>query len=102
MVLLARARHDFRRARDWHQKFTGPQTGISQCLEGFSMEEPSRRWFGRESVTHLSAIAAEIWQLDQSGWFGFNSIPITLGSGATSNSFHVSVEPVARERIGYY
>ena len=32
------------------------------------MEEPSRRLFGRESVTHFSAIAAEIYQLDIESW----------------------------------
>lgn len=51
------------------------------------MEEPLRRLSGRNRVTYFSAIAAEIYQLSLLGRYDFNSIPITLGSGATSFFF---------------
>ena len=64
MVLLARARHVYAPAigiRNY--RASRPASSWCSCLEGFPMEEPLRRLFGRESVTYFSAIAAESCQL---------------------------------------
>lgn len=55
------------------------------------MEEPLRRLFDAYGRTYFSAIAAEagvtIIFSEDFGRHGFNSIPITLGSGASCHFF---------------